>query len=188
MAPKPLLALLALLVALAGGCVVVETDEAEPAAEPEVEFDEEVTEEPDAPAEDEDLRVPLEIVEGPGGSTLAFVPVFIGDEGPFPFALDTGASNSVIDADLADELGLEDAGEPQDVRGVTGEGEAQPVLIDDWRVGDIDLGERVAASLPLDPGGDGQFVGLLGSDVLSEYGAVLVDYDAAELVLSPREQ
>jgi len=38
------------------------------------------------------------------------VPVTIGDSGPYPFILDTGAGQSLIDSALADELGLAVAG------------------------------------------------------------------------------
>jgi hypothetical protein len=54
--------------------------------------------------------VSLLVLQGPGGSTLALVPVFIDGQGPFAFALDTGASHSVIDKDLAEQLGLPAAG------------------------------------------------------------------------------
>lgn len=134
-----------------------------------------------------DLEVPLEIVEGPDEAILALVPVMIGDAGPYAFALDTGASNSVLDEAIAEELGLEQVGEERGVAGVTGEIEAVQVQIDDWRTGDVDLGARPVIVLDLlGPTAGAGIEGLLGSDVLSAFGAITVDYDAGVLRLRPR--
>jgi hypothetical protein len=51
--------------------------------------------------------VPLLVLKGTDGATLALAPVYVDDQGPFAFALDTGASHSVIDEDLADQLVLQ---------------------------------------------------------------------------------
>jgi hypothetical protein len=149
----------------------------EPTADPTVE----------PPQDGEDLEVPLEIVEGAEGAVLAFVPVMIAGEGPFSFALDTGASNSVIDEGIAAELGLEQVGEPRDVTGVTGDAEAVTVQIRSWETGGVDLGARPVIVIDLSgPGHSAGIEGLLGSDVLSAFGAVTVDYDAQVLRLRPR--
>jgi hypothetical protein len=148
------------------------------------------TDEPtvEPPQPGEDLEVPLDIVEGAEGSTLAFVPVMIGDQGPFAFALDTGASNSVLDEAIAERLGLQPVGDPRGVTGVAGDTEAHQVQIPEWRTGDIDLGARPVIALDLSGPNEGAGIqGLLGSDVLSAFGAVTVDYDAAILRLRPRE-
>jgi hypothetical protein len=139
-----------------------------------------------APQVEGEATVPLDVVEGPGEGTLAFVPVTIRGEGPFPFALDTGASHSLVDAELADELGLERVDEAAPpVAGVVGVAEAELVQIDDWAIGDVELEPRSALVLELTPAETAPFAGLLGSDVLSGFGAVTVDYDRGELVLRP---
>lgn len=149
-----------------------------PAGEPTVE----------APQEGQDLEVPLEVVEGPGGAILAFVPVEVDGQGPYGFALDTGASTSVLDRSIAEELGLEQVGEAQGVTGVTGATEAAMVQIESWQMGEVDLGARPALVLDLGTDGAGPGIeGLLGSDVLSEFGAITVDYDEQVLRLRPRE-
>jgi hypothetical protein len=153
----------------------VEEELPEPTGDPTVE----------PPEEGPDLEAPLEIVEGADGATLAFVVVTIGAQGPYMFALDTGASNSVIDTAVAEELGLEVVSEAQGVTGVTGSTEAVRVQVTDWRAGDVDLGARPIIALDLsDPGSQG-LQGLLGSDVLSEFGAITVDYAAGVLRLRP---
>jgi hypothetical protein len=147
----------------------------EPTGEPTVE----------PPEEGADLEAPLEVVEGPDGSTLAFVVVHIGEEGPYSFAIDTGASNSVIDRSVAEELELEVVGEAQGVMGVTGATEAVRVQVTDWRAGDVDLGARPIIALDLGSDGGHGLQGLIGSDVLSEFGAITVDYTAGVLRLRP---
>ena len=52
------------------------------------------------------LKVPLRVVKGGNHTTLAVVPVYIGSKGPYDFALDTGASVSVVDLAVVHELGL----------------------------------------------------------------------------------
>jgi predicted aspartyl protease len=44
---------------------------------------------------------------------LVLVPTFVNDEGPFIFALDTGASSTVLSSDVAQMLGIESTGIPQ---------------------------------------------------------------------------
>jgi predicted aspartyl protease len=51
---------------------------------------------------------------------LVVVPVSVNGAGPFNFLLDTGATNSVIDRGLADQLSLPRVGE-EDVRGIQGD-------------------------------------------------------------------
>jgi len=126
-------------------------------------------------------EVPLRVVEE-DDRTLAFVPVSIEGEGPFMFALDTGASASVVDEDVADQVGLERTGERRSVSGILGTGRVPVAQVDQWRVGDvpIDPGEVTVIDLG-PPKGGGGIQGLLGSDVLSDYGSITVDYDEGVL-------
>lgn len=140
-----------------------------------------------AAADGEDLAVPLEVLDSRDGGTLAFVPVTVHGQGPFTFALDTGASHSILDAAIAEQLGLEQTEVEAEITGVVGDAEAMPVQVDDWQLGEIDLGARPVLTVDLAPEGEIGLQGLLGSDVLSEFGAVVVDYDAGTLTLRPRD-
>jgi hypothetical protein len=191
-----LLVILLAMVLLAAGCRV-EVGGADTALDPDpveevdVDLDDEELPEPtgeptvEPPEHGADLEAPLEILEGPEDSTLAFVVVHIGDAGPYSFALDTGASNSVIDRSIADDLDLEVVGEAQGVTGVVGSTEAVRVQVTDWRAGEVDLGARPIIALDLEGAGSHGLDGLIGSDVLSEFGAITVDYSTGVLTLRP---
>ena len=128
-------------------------------------------------------EVAMQIFSDPTGSTLLLVPVSFGDAGPFQFILDTGASRTVIDPELAGELRLT-TGATARGRGMVAEFQGELVDVESWRVGDIALQPRtiVAAQLPEAPQGPA-FRGLLGSDVLAGFGAVRIDYDRKILTL-----
>jgi predicted aspartyl protease len=128
-------------------------------------------------------RVPLRVVSGPGG-VFAFLEVYIRGEGPFAFTVDTGASNSVVDFDVVRKLGLKTIGDPVAVTGITCRGEAGRLRMRRWRAGAIRLpaGEIQAIDMP-EPGGGIEIDGLLGSDVLSSFGAITVDYESERLLL-----
>ena len=125
----------------------------------------------------------------PTRQTLALVPVFIDGNGPLPFALDTGASRSLISAGLAVKLHLPARGSAGMLRGVTGAATAENFAVASWRAGGIKLPPSMIAAVgsPTSGAVTGLHgpVGLLGSDVLSRYGKIAIDYDKGLLVLDP---
>ena len=128
-------------------------------------------------------RVPL-TVSVVAGQVAEAVNVCIGGQGPYPFVLDSGAGQSTIDAGLAHRLHLAPAGEPTEFAGVGCTGTARPVSVDTWSLDGVTLHAQqlTAATLP-QMGGKGEPDGLLGSDVLSRFGAVRIDFAAGALVL-----
>lgn len=131
-------------------------------------------------------QVRLRVVSGPGG-VFAFAKVFIHGRGPFAFTVDTGASHSVIDYDLVQKLGLKTIGKPLTVTGITCRGQAGRLRMRKWRAGGVALpaGEIQTIDMP-EPGGGIEIDGLLGSDVLSTFGAITVDYQRQRLLLGTR--
>ncbi len=128
--------------------------------------------------------VPLLVLQSSDGATLAFAPVYINGEGPFAFALDTGASHSAVDEDLARQLGLPVTGPRVEVTGVAASADSQPVEVAKWRVGNIEMQDWQMVTLQLaEPNRRLKMRGLLGSDVLSTFGAVRVDYNRQQLIL-----
>jgi predicted aspartyl protease len=140
---------------------------------------------PAPPAPGELRTVLLRVLEA-GDSTIAFIPVTIGGQGPFLFALDTGASNTVVDVQVADQVGLVRTGEQREVSGVVGQQTVPLARVEQWQIGDVGLPTTDIAllDLPSPPQGQG-LQGLLGSDVLSGFDYVVVDYDDQRLGLPP---
>lgn len=134
-------------------------------------------------------QVAIKVVHGRHGSTLALVPMFIDGRGPYPFILDTGASRSAIDRHVVKALGLRVDGTVHGVSGVSATTSARKVRVRDWRVGDLRLRARtiLGINLPGQPDRPG-VKGLLGSDVLSDFDALALDYANSTLTLAPRRR
>ena len=129
------------------------------------------------------LKVPL-TVSVVAGQVAESVDVCIGGQGPYPFVLDSGAGQSTIDAALARRLRLAAAGAATEFAGVGCTGTAQPVSVGTWSLSGVTLAPQqlTAATLP-QMGGKDEPDGLLGSDVLSRFGGVRIDFDSGALVL-----
>jgi Aspartyl protease len=122
-----------------------------------------------------------------GSATLARAPVSINGKGPFRFILDTGAATAAINQKLADELGLKPMGRRADVSGVTATQVVELVGVEEWALGDTSLPPAAIGALdfPDKAGSSGQIAGLLGSDQLSRFGAITLDYRSEELRFTP---
>jgi predicted aspartyl protease len=137
-------------------------------------------------ADAEPLEVDLRVVSGSGG-TFAFANVFINGKGPFAFTVDTGASRSVLDWEVVKRVGIDVIGEPVEITGITCRGEAGRIRVRGWRVGDVRLPRAQIQTVDMPEPPDGTAIdGLLGSDILSRFGAVTVDYTAERLLLRER--
>jgi predicted aspartyl protease len=123
----------------------------------------------------------LRVVSGSAG-VWAFAKVFIDGKGPFTFTVDTGASHSVVDYDLVRRLHLRTIGAPLTVTGITCRGSAARLRLGKWRVGRVRLPAAEIQTIDMpDPGGGVD--GLLGSDILSTFGTISVDYRSERLLL-----
>lgn len=125
-----------------------------------------------------------------GPATLALVPVKIGGKGPYAFVLDTGASISGINANLATKLKLAKTGKSAEVSGVTASARVPLVSIRHWSVGGAALHPGAIGELNFPRSGSGSkgspsILGLLGSDQLSRFGSITVDYGRQQLRFTP---
>ncbi|MDQ6910945.1 MAG: retroviral-like aspartic protease family protein [Actinomycetota bacterium] len=123
----------------------------------------------------------LIVVHAADGETAALAPVVIHGH-VFPFLIDTGATRSVVDLALARRLRLGRVGAPIRVSGVGCTSTAHNVHLADWRIGTQPLPTILATSTRI-AGANGKAFGLLGSDVLSRFGAATIDYAHARLIL-----
>jgi predicted aspartyl protease len=131
------------------------------------------------------IAAPVTIKSDRTGATLVIAAVMLQGHGPYQFAIDTGASVSIVDTTVAKEAGLAQAGRSEPITGVGGAQDAIPVRVTAWSIGEIRLPPVLppvhtiaALSLPDAQRANG-FVGLLGSDVLSQFGAVTVNYSTS---------
>ena len=132
-------------------------------------------------------RIPI-TVSTVSGQVAELVNVCLDGQGPYPFLIDSGAGESIIDTHLAATLHLAHAGSLTGFSGVGCTGDGRPVRVTSWSVAGVPLLAQTltAATLP-DFGVPGQPVGLLGSDVLSRFGAVRIDFAAQTLTFGGPE-
>lgn len=120
------------------------------------------------------------------GGAGAFVRLTVKDH-PYFFRVDTGAARTVVDATVAKALAFPARGAPYSAPTFGCKASAQPVAVSDWTLGDATLvaatvvsAKTVLAGAKLNcvPVG-----GLLGSDVLSHFGSVTLDFAGKRLIL-----
>lgn len=130
------------------------------------------------------ITVPAEIRHGAEGSTLVVVEVLIQGKGPYPMAIDTGASLTLIDSSLATQLGLPAAGSAENITGVGGGERVTPVSITQWSLGQAQLPAMTITSSSLsDLRRSAGVDGLLGSDLFARFGAVTINYADSQVTL-----
>jgi predicted aspartyl protease len=135
---------------------------------------------------DGSLNVAIKVVRH-GKQVIALVPVTINGKGPYTFALDTGASQSLVDSSVAKELDVKPTGDTHKVAGISSVTKVTSIAVKRWRVGKVQLPATtiVEENLPFG-NADGGVQGLLGSDMLSQFDVVTIDYNHSVLRLHHR--
>lgn len=129
------------------------------------------------------LSVPLTVASLRGGS-IDVVPVCVDGHGPYPFALDTGAAASVVDAGLARTLRLPAAAPSSQAVGVGCATARSQVYVASWSTGGVPLSAQpvlVSDDPWFGPGMRPR--GVLGGDVLSRFGALRLDFRSERMAL-----
>jgi hypothetical protein len=130
------------------------------------------------PAESNELfDVRVEITD----SSLILVPVHINGTGPYSFVLDTGATTTMLDARLANRLGMPASGSLQLISG-GGNFTASSGQVDEFRIGALEVRDLPVSwtSIHAIRRHDNRIVGVLGQDVLSRI-TVTVDFGLRRL-------
>jgi hypothetical protein len=110
-----------------------------------------------------------------------WAPVYINGRGPFKLVLDTGASNSAVNARVAQELGIALSTDHQIMlRGVTGSRQVPTIPIKNLLVGDLELQSR---RLPIVTDALGGAEGVLGTEGLMDK-RILIDFGKDRIKIS----
>jgi hypothetical protein len=123
----------------------------------------------------------LRVLEGPT-STLLAMPVTI-DKHAEQFALDTGSASSTLDPSIASVLHLAAGGGTASLSGVGCGSTANLLPVEHWKVAGSSLGAVSPLSYRVAGIANTNIGGAVGSDILSTYGAVVIDYPAAHVWL-----
>ncbi|WP_440957689.1 aspartyl protease family protein [Oceanicaulis sp. LC35] len=123
----------------------------------------------------------LELLRSPSGYYVA--PVFIGEDGPYPFVPDTGASHTAIAQSLAEAHGFISTREHlDDVQTLTAEVQAERYTLIKFSLGPHALNSVDTVVTPTPPDLELEIFGLLGSNAFA--GRVIeLDYPRARLNL-----
>jgi Aspartyl protease len=129
--------------------------------------------------------VPVRVLSRRDGAEIV-ANVCIANEGPFPFLVDTGAATTLVDSSLAARLHLALVDGPRTVSSFTCKRQVSFAAVSQWSVGNttllpqtVDVGTVQSPVLP-------NVDGVLGSDALSGFGAVRIDYRQQTITLGPQ--
>jgi hypothetical protein len=126
--------------------------------------------------------VPIRVVGGHRGAEIV-ANVCFGGEGPFPFVVDTGAATTLVDKSVAVRLHLLRVHGPWTVASFTCKRQVFVAAVSDWSVGSMKLPPQAVLvgtiQSPVVPNLDG----LIGSDTLSRFGAVRIDFRQQTITL-----
>ena len=114
---------------------------------------------------------------------LIFTAVMVNGKGPYQFAIDTGATQTVVSEKLAKEAGLEEITSTV-VFGIGGAGKVETKL---YKMKELKVGDVTVKNTPVGTFNDpliSQFAdGILGTSIFSDF-IVTVDYPAGQLQLT----
>jgi predicted aspartyl protease len=127
--------------------------------------------------------VPLKVAHAKNGATLALAPVKVKGKGPFAFALDTGATTSTLDLAVTKKLNLPLHQTNREVSGVACSTNVKTTQVNNWQVGKLALPATTLDVVKFPTKGGGGLQGLLGSNILSDFGQITVDYAHGQLRL-----
>jgi predicted aspartyl protease len=114
---------------------------------------------------------------------VVVAPVEIDGRGPYPFVVDTGASDSVVSTSLDQSFHFHQVTHAVTVAAVGCSSKASLVRLGRWSTGSVGLPGGVALDLhhPLGADTPGP-IGILGSSALSRFGQVTIDYADDRLI------
>jgi len=113
---------------------------------------------------------------------LALVPIQFSSSGKFVFIIDTGSSGSAVATKAASTLKLAKLKKGTQVSGVGCQASAARVKSGPWSLSGTPLQAQTLISIKLPTTSNEGISGLLGSDQLSRFGSVVIDYAGGRLL------
>lgn len=141
-------------------------------------------EQPAAKDRGKPTRVEIKFQLGGPSKPVVLVPVLVNGKGPYQFALDTGAGQTVVSSELAKELAL-DPGEKKEALGAGGKvsvslSKVRSIAIESAKLEDVPVVITDLSLLRLAVGG--KLDGILGYNYLRNF-KVTIDYPKGKLAL-----
>ncbi|HEY5316711.1 MAG TPA: retropepsin-like aspartic protease, partial [Solirubrobacteraceae bacterium] len=107
---------------------------------------------------------------------------------PYAFVVDTGAAQTTVTSTVVSALGLPEDGSPISLKTIGCPVRAQPVTMRSWSIAGHTLPTTQVLSAPVSEGSvhsvDGvTYGGQLGSDVLSSFGRVSINFSSGRMTL-----
>ena len=123
-----------------------------------------------------------------GKGAVALASVCIEGAGPFPFLIDSGSALSVVDKQLSQRFHLRQIATPEQAAGIACSATVVPEQISNWSLSGLTLSAQEVIDVSLPNLEKSQpLAGVIGSDVLSRFGSVRIDYRAQTLSLGGAE-
>ena len=99
--------------------------------------------------------------------------------------VDTGASRTAVDSAVATELALTEVGKPGSIKSVSCSTPAQNIRVDQLKSGSVTLPTitGISTKSTLGAQSQGRLIGLIGSDLMSTFGVVTLDYSGGTVTL-----
>jgi hypothetical protein len=127
-------------------------------------------------------NVPITIVQSPG-SIAAFTNVSVANQGPYPFSVDTGSPTSSVSTTAGLHL-VADNGSDTAPGGVGCKGTVPTLAPTSLAMGSAPPVTLALHAVKIAGPQRAGIVGALGLDALGTYGAIIVDYEGADLALA----
>lgn len=122
------------------------------------------------------------------GQIVVVINVCIEGHGPYPFVVDTGASQTAVDAALARRLRLPASGRPQQFAGAGCVATGREHRVKRWNLAGLQLHSQTVAVTDIPHmGGPGEPAGVVGSDVWNRFGQLRIDFAHSDLVVPGSE-
>jgi hypothetical protein len=132
--------------------------------------------------------IPVRVITTSSDGTIIVAGVCLDDKGPFTFLVDTGAAVSLLDQSVVKTLDLPGQSRSVSTTSFGCHTEMSFAWSDSWSIGGNELNPQYVEVADVRSPEVPALDGIIGSDVLSSFGAVRIDYMQQTLTLAASQQ